>query len=110
MTFLTGHAASGDVPDGIDWAALAKGAQVIVLYMALKHLAVIARQLIEHGRPAEDAVAVVSNATLPSQRVLETRLDRCAAEADAHQLEPPAIVVIGPVVRLRAVLTGWQRT
>ena len=49
VTFMTGHSASGLVPDTIDWAAVARGSQVIVLYMALKHLRTIAGNFI---RPA----------------------------------------------------------
>jgi uroporphyrin-III C-methyltransferase len=107
VTFVTGHGVGGAVPDGIDWAALAKGAPVIVLYMALKHIAAIAGALMAHGRAAAEPVAVVSQATLPEQVILETTLGRCAAEVAAAGIEPPCIVVVGEVVRLRAGL-DWQ--
>jgi uroporphyrin-III C-methyltransferase len=92
------------VPDELDWPALARGAPVLVLYMALKHLDPIARRLMEAGRPADDSVAIVCRAATPEQRVLETTLAACAADAAAAGLEPPAIVAVGPVVRLRAAL------
>jgi uroporphyrin-III C-methyltransferase len=104
VTFITGHASDGDVPDGLDWPALAKGAPVLVLYMALKHLDAIARRLIAAGRPADDPVAVVSKATTPAQRVLETTLARAAADVAAAGIEPPAIVAVGEAVKLRASL------
>lgn len=104
VTFISGHNVAGDVPDELDWAALAKGAPVLVLYMALKHLDAIARRLIAGGRAADDPVAVVCAAATPAQRVLETTLGACAADAAAAGLEPPAIVCVGPVVRLRAAL------
>lgn len=107
VTFVTGHGVGGEVPDGIDWAALAKGSPVIVFYMALKHLGAIAAALLEHGRAAGEPVAVVSQATLPEQRVLETTLARCAADVAAAGIEPPCMVVVGDVVRLRAGL-DWQ--
>ena len=107
VTFVTGHGVGGAVPDGIDWAALAKGSPVIVCYMALKHLAAIAGALQQHDRKATEPVAVVSQATLPAQVVLETTLGRCAEDAAAAGIEPPCIVVIGEVVRLRAGL-DWQ--
>ena len=107
VTFLTGHGVGGEVPDGIDWAALAKGSPVIVLYMALKHIAAIAAALMEHGRRPEEAVAVVSQATLPEQVILETSLARCAQDVIEKAIEPPCIVVIGEVARLRAGL-DWQ--
>ncbi|HXP30637.1 MAG TPA: uroporphyrinogen-III C-methyltransferase, partial [Stellaceae bacterium] len=49
VAFVTGHASDGEVPDGIDWAALAKGAPVLVIYMALKHLDRIAARLMAAG-------------------------------------------------------------
>ncbi|HUN51211.1 MAG TPA: uroporphyrinogen-III C-methyltransferase [Candidatus Sulfotelmatobacter sp.] len=104
VTFLTGHNAAGVVPDTIDWAAIAHGSPVIVLYMGLRHLGAIAGKLLAAGRDRGEPVAVVSNASLPNQRVIETTLGACAADAAALALPAPSIVVIGEVVRLRARL------
>lgn len=104
VAFVTGHDATGEVPDSVDWAALAKGAPVIVIYMALKHIALIAARLLAGGRRKDEPVAVISKATTRDQRVLETTLARCAAEVEASGIEPPAMVVVGEVVRLRAGL------
>ena len=104
VTFATGHSASGEVPDALDWSALARGTHVLVLYMALKHLGGIAARLIDGGRSPDEPVAVVANATLPEQRVLTTTLARAAADVAAAGIEPPAMVVIGSVVDLHAVL------
>jgi len=104
VTFLTGHNVSGDVPDNLDWAALARGSPVIVVYMALKHLARIAGLLMAQGRAGAEPVALVSKASLPDQRVVETTLADCHADAVAQAVEPPSLVVIGEVVRLRAGL------
>jgi uroporphyrin-III C-methyltransferase len=75
--------------------------------MALKHLAIISGTLMAHGRPPEEAVAIVGSATLPEQRVLETTLGRCAQAAQDAGLTPPCLVVVGEVVRLRDGL-DWQ--
>lgn len=107
VTFITGHAASGEVPDGLDWEALAKGAPVLVLYMALKHLDGIAHRLIAGGRPAAQPVAVVSRATTPDQQVLETTLENAARDVAASGIPAPALIVIGEVVSLRAAL-DWK--
>lgn len=104
VAFVTGHDATGEVPDSVDWAALAKGAPVIVLYMALKHIERIAERLIAGGRDPHAAVAVIARATTPEQRVLETTLSRAAADVAEAGIEPPAMVVIGEVVRLRAAM------
>jgi uroporphyrin-III C-methyltransferase len=104
VTFVTGHGVTGDVPDGLDWPALAKGAPVLVFYMALKHLETIAGRLIEAGRAADEPVAVVARAATPKQQVVETTLAQAVADAARAGLEPPAIVVVGDVVRLRGGL------
>jgi uroporphyrin-III C-methyltransferase len=83
---------------------VARGAPVIVMYMAMKHLEQIAAALIAAGRNPGEPVAIVCSATTPEQAVLETTLGACAGALAAAGLEPPAIVVIGEVVRLRAAL------
>jgi uroporphyrin-III C-methyltransferase len=104
VTFVTGHDRAGVVPEGLDWRAIARGAPVIVLYMALNHLARIAARLIAAGRKADEPVAIVSKATTPAQHVLVTSLAKAAASAAASGIEAPTIIVIGEVVRLRAAL------
>ena len=104
VTFVTGHRAAGEGPEEIDWDAVAKGSPVIVVYMALKHLEGIARRLTKAGRRQDEPVAIVSQATTPGQRVLETTLGACARDAKAGGIEPPSLVVIGEVVRLRGGL------
>ncbi|MBR9765576.1 MAG: uroporphyrinogen-III C-methyltransferase [Rhodobacteraceae bacterium] len=107
VTFLTGHDQTGEAPGSIDWGAVSQGAQVLVVYMGIKHAPVIAAALLEAGRPADEPVAVVSNATLPDQRVLETTLGRMVGDIAASEIEPPAILCIGRNVLMRQAL-DWQ--
>jgi uroporphyrin-III C-methyltransferase len=102
VTFLTGHDSSGLVPDAIDWDAIGRGSPVIVMYMAMKHIGEISRQLIAAGRSPSEPIAFVCNAATAQQSVVEATLEH--AESASAGLEPPAIVVIGEVVRLRAGL------
>lgn len=104
VTFLTGHDQSGLTPSSIDWQGVARGAPVIVMYMAVKHLGHIAASLIMAGRAMGEPVAIVAHATTERQQVLETTLGEAAADLSASGLEPPAVIVIGQVVRLRAGL------
>ncbi|PRY26191.1 uroporphyrin-III C-methyltransferase [Aliiruegeria haliotis] len=107
VTFLTGHDQTGLAPSAIDWASLAKGSPVIVMYMAIKHLEKITGALLEAGRGADEPVAIVSNATLPDMRVLETTLGGAAREAVAAEMQAPAIVCLGRVVAMRQVI-DWM--
>jgi uroporphyrin-III C-methyltransferase len=107
VAFVTGHDQSGNAPGAVNWSALAQAAQVIVIYMGMKHIEKIAANLIAGGRDPADPVAVVTDASLPSQRVLETRLDRVAADVVTAGLEPPAIICVGRAALMRQVL-DWQ--
>lgn len=104
VTFLTGHDATGLLPDRINWDGIAKSSPVIVMYMAMKHIDLITARLIAAGRSPDEPVAFVCNASLPEQTVLETTLARAASDVEAAGLKPPAIVVVGEVVRLRGGL------
>jgi uroporphyrin-III C-methyltransferase len=108
--FVTGHDASGDVPDSVDWESLAKAMPVLVFYMALKHLDRIATRLIAAGRRPDEPAAVVSRATTPKQKVVVGTLGDIAALARRETIEPPALVVVGEVVRLRQDLNWFHTT
>lgn len=108
VTFLTGHDATGIMPDAIDWAGVARGSKVIVMYMAMKHIDTIAKRLIFEGRPSEEPVAFVCDASTDKQSVLETTLGDAAKDVEASGLRPPAIVVVGEVVRLRKGLDWYS--
>jgi uroporphyrin-III C-methyltransferase len=103
VTFITGHdSEAGAAPDTRDWDAVARGSPVIVVYMGLKHLGAIAARLIAAGREPGEPVAILSKASTAAQRVVSTSL--AAAEQAAAGVEPPAIIVIGDVVRFGARL------
>ena len=105
ITFITGRLAGGDIPDGLDWNALAAPGHALVIYMALARLASIADRLIAAGLASDTPVAVISRATTRHQKVIETTLANAAF--DSRGLEAPAIVAIGAFVRLRAGL-DWM--
>ncbi|MGE4612290.1 MAG: uroporphyrinogen-III C-methyltransferase [Paracoccaceae bacterium] len=106
VIFLTGHDKRGLSPDTVDWAATAK-AGMIVVYMGMRNMAEIADKLIAGGRPADDPVCVVANATTPDMQVLDTTLQQAAADIAACGIGAPAIVSIGRGNLLRETL-NWQ--
>jgi uroporphyrin-III C-methyltransferase len=107
VTFVTGHDASGNTPDALDWDAIARGSQVIVIYMGMKHIGNIAAKLMAAGRSGAEPVGVVSNAATPAQKVLETTLAQAEADIAAAGFAPPAIICVGRAVTLRQAL-DWQ--
>ena len=104
VAFITGHDSSGLVPDTVDWESLSRGAPVLVIYMALKHIEPIVARLLAAGRAVSEPVAVIAKATTAEQRVLESTLGKVAADIAVSGIEPPAMVVVGEVVRLRGGL------
>jgi len=101
VTFVTGHNASGVVPDSVDWKALAKGSDTLVVYMPLKHIERISAMLIEAGRDPNEPAALVSKATTQDQQVVVSTLSHISEDAAAAALDPPAMFILGQVVRLQ---------
>ena len=103
VTFVSGHDAKGAVSP-LNWQAISDGSAVLVLYMAMKHIARISTALQAAGRPADEPVAVVSGASTADQRVLTTTLENVVADIKTHAMTAPAIICVGPVVGLRDIL------
>ena len=107
VTFVTGHDQSGTAPGSLDWEGIARGSQVIVIYMGMKHISHITKSLIAAGRCRSEPVAFVTSATLENQKVVESTLGNAVADAKDAGIGPPAIVCIGRSVLMRQVL-DWQ--
>jgi uroporphyrin-III C-methyltransferase len=105
VTFVTGQDSSGTLTE-LDWGSLARGNDVLVLYMAGHQLGSIAARLIAAGRGPDDAVALIRDATRSGQTVNVTTLARATDQPVAAS---PLLIVIGPVVALRDQLHAWQQ-
>jgi len=102
VILATGHGA--DQPGGLDWAALARTGQPLILYMAMQNLGLITDALIQGGMTADTPAAIIMSATMPKERVLVSTLARVAEEAQDQGLSAPAIVAIGAIVAARSEL------
>jgi uroporphyrin-III C-methyltransferase len=104
----TGHGAEADAAPGnseaLDWAAVARLGQPIVLYMALVRVEAIVRTLLAGGLSATTPAAAIAAATLPTQRLVATTLADLPDAIARNDLASPAIVVIGDIVRVRTEL------
>jgi uroporphyrin-III C-methyltransferase len=96
VTFATAHAATRDGDPKLALALPITG--TVVLYMGLGRIGATVRQLIAMGRDASTPAAVVSHATLPTQRVISATLATIERAVDDAKLEPPAILIVGEVV------------
>ena len=100
VVFITGHVRPGDA--GTDWQALAATAHsarlTLVIYMGVAGSQRIQEQLLQ-GLPASTPVAIIQNASLPTQRHSVTTLAAMRATIEQHQLQSPSVIVVGDVLR-----------
>jgi uroporphyrin-III C-methyltransferase len=103
LVLATGHLRDDNGLD-MDWAMLARPRQTVVLYMGVNNLPEICRQLIAHGLSPQTPAALVEKATLPDERCITGTVAELPALALRHQVRPPALIMVGGVVSVRAQL------
>jgi uroporphyrin-III C-methyltransferase/precorrin-2 dehydrogenase/sirohydrochlorin ferrochelatase len=99
FTVVSGHVPPGDERSTVDWGLLAATDATLVLLMAVANLRPIVEALIAGGRKPGTPTAMIENASLPQQRVIGATLADLPDVAEARQVVPPAVVIIGDVVR-----------
>ena len=105
---VTGHEGWGKGGKPVDWEGLARSADTIVILMGVSTLPSIIEAVIRGGRDRETPVAVIENGTNRNQRVTTGTLSDIVERAETAGVKPPAVVVIGEVVKLRNELE-WLR-
>ncbi|WP_068073865.1 uroporphyrinogen-III C-methyltransferase [Novosphingobium lentum] len=100
LTFVTAHARAGE-PLVLDWQALADPQATLAVYMGKAAAGLLSRELIAAGLPASTPVAMVENASLPTERTLRTRLDLLPLAAQSALGDGPAVLLIGEGLRER---------
>jgi uroporphyrin-III C-methyltransferase len=86
--------------ESLDWRSLAGSRQTVVFYMGVGHLPQIVGKLRAAGAPADLPAAVVERATLPEQRTLRGTLETISDVAQAANVTPPALLIVGAVTAL----------
>jgi uroporphyrinogen III methyltransferase/synthase len=105
---ITGHEDPTKAETALDWSKLATGVDTLVFLMGAATLPQIVEKLVEHGRPAATPVAVIRWGTTPAQEVVTGTLADIARRVKEARLEPPAVAVVGEVVRLRETLCWFD--
>lgn len=109
VIFVTGHEATGKQKTNIDWPLLAKLKGTIVFYMGIGKLDYIAAELMENGMSSDTPVAIVANATFPTQAVVKAPLADISRQCKQAGIKPPAIVVIGTAAATDAKLNWFMQ-
>ncbi len=106
IVVVSGHVAPDDPRSLVDWPALARLRGTVVLLMAVERIGAFADALMAGGRPADTPVAVVQDGTMRIQRSLRATLATVADAVREQGINPPAVVVVGPVAGLADGITG----
>lgn len=104
VLYATGHLCNGLLD--LDWVALTRPHQTVVIYMGLNALPLICEKLVEHGLPATHPIAVVQQGTTAAHRIVSGTLATIAERVAASGLASPSLILLGEVVPLHETL-GW---
>ncbi|MBF2066482.1 MAG: uroporphyrinogen-III C-methyltransferase [Calothrix sp. C42_A2020_038] len=104
VTFVTGHEAAGKYRPAVNWQAIAHGSETIVIYMGIHNLPYIIEELTKAGLSKQTPIALVRWGTRELQEELIGQLETIVEQVEETGFEAPAIVVIGAVVTMQAVL------
>ncbi len=108
VAFITGHEREDSEYSKIHWDKIATGIGTIVFYMGVKNLPYIVEKLIENGRAPETPVALIRWGTMPYQETVTGTLSNIVDIVKEKNLKPPAIIVVGEVVKLRKKLRWFD--
>ncbi|MBL3643863.1 uroporphyrinogen-III C-methyltransferase [Bacillus sp. RHFB] len=107
FAIVTGHCVTGK-PDNINWHHLTHGVDTIVIYMGMKNLPYICKQLRSCGMKPETPIAVIEQGTTGFQRTITGTIDSIGAIVTREQVANPAMIVIGEVVNLSERLSWFS--
>ena len=108
VAFVTGHEDPTKPESKVHWDKLSTGIGTLVFFMGMKNLQNIVDNLISHGRNAETPVALIQWGTRTDQRVVTGTLMDIVPKVKKAGLGPPAIIVVGEVVKLRQKLNWYE--
>jgi uroporphyrinogen III methyltransferase/synthase len=108
LLVTTGHEDEAKVDSGIPWQDVALTGGTLVFVMGMTHLAEIVERLSGRGRPADTPVAVIRWGTYPGQRTVVGTLRTIVRETARVDMQPPGLIVVGEVVRLRERLNWFE--
>ena len=107
-TVVTGHDDPEKYGAGVDWAQIARIPGTKVILMGVARIRELSAKLIENGLPPQTPVAMVRWGTTGRQQSLAATLATIADLVQKTGFTPPAVTVIGDVVKLRPTLNWFE--
>ncbi|HXY61460.1 MAG TPA: uroporphyrinogen-III C-methyltransferase [Nitrospirota bacterium] len=108
VAFVTGHEDPTKPESKVHWDKISTGIGTLVFFMGMKNLQNIVDNLISHGRSPDTPIALIQWGTRTDQRVATGILQDIVHKVREAKLGPPAIIVVGEVVRLRQKLNWYE--
>lgn len=108
VAFITGHEDPDKENSNIAWDKISTGVGTLVFYMGIKNLESITTNLMKHGRNPKTPVAVVRWASRPNQKSVVGTLDTIAEIVRVNDIKPPALTIVGDVVKLRDTINWYE--
>ncbi len=108
FTVITGHEDSAKGASSVDWPRLAYASGTLVFLMGMKNLPSIVAHLLAEGKSPDTPVAAIRWGTRADQRTVVGTLADIVEKTRAAALEPPTVIVVGEVVRLRDRLNWFE--
>ena len=108
VAMATGHEDPLKSATSLDWSRLATATDTLVLLMGMATLRATVEQLIRHGRVSTTPCAVIEWGTWPRQRTVVGTLATIVRRCASARVRPPAVIVVGEVVRLRQRLRWFE--
>lgn len=105
---VTGHEAKEKNTSSIDWKLIASFSGTTVFLMGMKNLKNIVEELLKNGKDPRTKCSIIEWGTTPRQRVLISDLESVIDEAERLKMGPPAVIVIGEVVKFREKLRWFE--
>jgi len=107
--FITGNEDPTKKDSNIDWDALVKALGTMVFLMGIGNLEKIVRKLIASGKALETPIAIIRWGTTAKQKTITGNLKNILRLAKENKIAPPAIIIVGEVVRLRKDLNWFEQ-
>ncbi|WP_201544615.1 siroheme synthase CysG [Psychrobacter sp. H7-1] len=105
VRFVTGFLKSGEPNTG--FAALTNPNETVIFYMGLHSLERLTKGLMDAGRSPQTPIAIISQASMPTQQVMTATLQDIVAKHEANPLPTPALLIVGEVAKLHDELAWY---
>jgi uroporphyrinogen III methyltransferase/synthase len=109
LAIVPGYEDPSKEESSIDWQKLATGVGTIVFLMTVKNISLVCKKLIDNGRSPDTPVAVIRWGTRADQTTLVGNLKTMPDLIKENEIKPPAVMVVGEVVRLREILKWYEK-